>query len=301
MVKSLSDNDFRDGTAASAVPDVHVSTAVDILKSADIERVEALFYAWRDTSPNLEELVDACCNSVGFSDASKQIVMVGAAMAAEENKNPYHNNDHFREVFALTFMLANHGHVNGRISEKHFARRLTAALLHDYKHDGKTNTVDGQHVPFRLEQQSFDAAKDRLIEAGATRKDMTIIEALILGTDVSAPQGEVSPAASMKNYSESGNPDDLHPRLRVLHGLNLVDTSLLLHDTDVGLSAAISREFNERQGEDLRIEWGLDEPPDQKFFLNALCRGRMFSRSGRALLQNSMNDVLKSYGIEPAA
>ncbi len=305
MVEPLSSDEFPRAGAAIPLPaETPPSVAVEILKSANIELVERLFYHWRDNPPDLRQLVSGCCDTIKFSNKSSSLIMSATKMAAEENNNPYHHNHHFREVFALTFMLGHHASQDLTFTEERFAQLLTAALIHDYKHDGLTNTIDGVHTPFRLEKQSFDAAKERLVKAGATAEDLTVIEAFILGTDASAPKGNkdyVSPTDSMKNYMDNGgkNPEDLHQSLRVLHERNLVDTALLLHDADIGSSAALSPKFNALQSEELKVEWGLDEAPDQKFFFKQVCRERMFSRSGKALLQPSMNKVLESFGIEP--
>ncbi len=279
--------------------------AVDILQSAEISDLGDLFHYWRENSPDLEALVAACCEDIQFPEGKQKLIEVSAAMAAEENNNPYHNNHHFREVFALTYMMAYDGYTKDRITKEHFARRLSAALLHDYKHDGLTNTIDGGHQQFRLEQQAFDMARSKLVDEGfATQKDLRIIEAMILATDasVSDAKGAISPADSLKNYVEDGNEDAslLHPRLRVLHDENLVDTALLLHDADIGVSAAISPSINLIQGRALQEEWDLKELPDQHFFLDNLCRRRLYSRSAQELLQPSMNEVLDYYDIEPA-
>ncbi|MFK7839091.1 MAG: hypothetical protein AB8B83_02070 [Bdellovibrionales bacterium] len=283
-----------------------LGNAVSILQNAEIHHLESLFLYWRKNPPDLEGLVKACCDDVGFSEQKQRMINVSAVMAAEDNGNDYHNNHHFREVFALMYMMAFDGYRKGRITKEHFARRLSAALLHDYKHDGLTNNSHGEHQQFRLEQQAFDEAHLRLVfEGGATQKDLRIIEAMILSTDVSAPNkpDAVSPADSLKNYVEHGGRDVLllHPKLRVLHDENLVDTALLLHDADIAVSAAISPYMNVVQGKALQKEWNFPKLPDQGFFLSVLCRSQLYSRSARELLQPAMNDVLAHYGLDCVA
>lgn len=278
------------------------SSLIDVIANSDVPGLAKLFIQWRDktqTVPNINTCVDEVVKFFGFGAETEAVVRRAGQLASEPNTNPFHNNQHFLEVFALTAML---GHREQRRDEESLHRLglvLAAALIHDYKHDGTNNRGE----QYRLEKIAMDSAEPFLAEAGASKQDLSIIRAFVLTTDVSKdfsnPDAQ-SPADRVKIYSATQNPDDLPPELSILHEQGLSDVALMLEDSDLG-QGVISVALNVHGGKLVAEELGKPySPAGQAFFLDKICHRRAFSKAGTELIQPYLNQVLQHFGLSPA-
>jgi hypothetical protein len=235
---------------------------------------------------------------IHFSDTELSMLQMASQLAAEENKNPYHNNTHFLKVFTLSALLGADAFRDNRINTHHLCILLSSALVHDYKHDGKNNK--GQR--YRLEDISLNASESAMKKAGATEDDWNLFKAFIYTTDVykdfSDPSA-LSPGDTVKKYSISNNPDDLLPELRIMAETGTADIALMLEDADLS-GGLLDIELNTKSGlafaEEERKTY---EASGQKFFLEQICHKQVFSISGLRLIQPRMNEVLAYYGLQP--
>ena len=96
---------------------------------------------------------------------------IGAGVAAG-----YHNGQHFLEVMLCALYLARLACFDPRRT----ARVVTAALMHDFHHDGKGNA----QIPFRLERISVNRSASYLSAACMPEIQRRNIAALVLATEV---------------------------------------------------------------------------------------------------------------------
>lgn len=274
------------------------------------DHISLLFLDWRDRKPNIEITATRILESL--AGVTPSYVKAAIQLAAEPNENEYHNNLHTLEVFTLACVLGGRMLAAGTLRPENFWRLAAAALIHDYKHDGKGNM--GQ--PLRLEKLAVDSAAPALIAAGATEHDMQIIRAMVYVTDVSknfADPSATSVADTMKIYltrighypMRSSN--HLHPEIQILHHLGLADAAQVLQDSDIG-AGLLSRKLGDMNGRGLIQEGnrcrGEDKAVDdatieasQKFFLERICYGRPFSSSGVEILGSAARTTMLSYGL----
>lgn len=264
----------------------------DAIKNADFSKIEALFTAWQNNLPCIETIAQQICDEFDFSPRHKKMLAAAAAMAKEENKNPFHGNLHFLEVFIMAATIGNHALSQGRIDQDQFALLLTSALIHDYKHDGKTNTIDVEgiktHISFRLEKIAVDAGTPNLREAGATKEELNIIRAIVYATDVS---GTSTVSQKLIKYDQTGDETDLPDILTNIYKTPWVrESALMLRDADLG-QALLSATKCIEGGKNLAQELGFEYSPNvTSFFLNTICP-QMASTSGKILMDLYLNNV----------
>lgn len=150
------------------------------------ESIEEVFGHWRSQSPQdiqkfIPELVGELAAKFNFSSDMHNAVIAAGKMAGEPLEHAFHSNYHLLEVAVMSYAMGSYAMRSGQMSDHDVGLLMTAALIHDYKHDGTTNGNDQS----RLELQSFNEAKGRLQEAGLGDKDMALLKAYILSTDVS--------------------------------------------------------------------------------------------------------------------
>lgn len=244
--------------------------------------------------PHIQNLI----SPHAFSTENTNFIKAAASLAQKKNNNPFHNNLHFLEVTALLDRLATHL----KLSPDEHMCLIVAALIHDYQHDGGTNTVDGKHTPFRLEQMAFDAARETLEKSGMTKDQLQLIELLVRATDVSPDPNfnNISPAQSLKNYLDNNEkPDFIHPDLQgLLHYPNGIDLALTLHESDIG-SAFLSLEKCMKGSEDLCKERDdtYQGKESSRFFVENIAGQRCYSRAGQALLQPYLNKLRRAFDL----
>jgi len=251
---------------------------------------------WRKQRPLVTAVIEASARALKLDARQKAIIDEAALLAAEPNDNAFHKNRHFLEVFAVSALLGWRAHKEGRLSKDGLTLLLTAALIHDYKHDGTTNGT----TQYKLESIAYEAAAPRLAVAGATPDDLAKIKAFVLTTDVSrdfSKPDSISPADSVKKYLKSGNENDLAQPLRPLHGWGLADTAMMLHDADLS-GSLLSPDLNKQAGDYLAAEQGrTHDAKSDAFFIEHICHHRMFSKAGHDMLQPHMEKTMRALGV----
>lgn len=225
-------------------------------------------------------------------DSQKYVVplMMASCLAEEPNDLPYHSNKHFKKVvLQMARTIKAHNEIfegtSRALDERQRALMLIAAAIHDYKHDGKGNTIGGTHYPGRLERQSLALALPHLERAGLKDpRDIAEMEAMLLTTDVSPLNSPNSPLRQLKRayryhyLGDTSEPLALSPELAVLaEDAALCERALLLHEADVATSAGISYDVGLYEGELFQREIGISEarPQNTVDFLDNIC-GRRF-------------------------
>ncbi len=275
---------------------------VTSLLQADTKTMGAVYEEWYEAIPDIEEFVDACIEKIHFSEVSKNIIRSAAKLASEESPNLFHGNKHFLQVFSLAFCLGNRLFSEGRIDEVTFRNLISAALIHDYKHDGSNN----KGIQFRLEKIAVDSAESTLKGAGATDLDIQLIRAFVYTTDVSKDFSDpktTSPAESLKWFSKFGDRSEVFDELQILidlstETLNLVDVALTLQDSDVGV-AHLNYKVSNLSGEALAHERREEySPNNQIFFMDKICHRRSFSHAGNSVIQPCLDRVMNDFGMK---
>lgn len=115
--------------------------------------------------------------------ADEPLVRAGAAIARDVDRgigagvaDGYHNGRHFLEVLLASLYLAR----CAGLGASRAARVVTAALVHDFHHDGTRSASS----PFRLESQAAALAMPYFVDAGVASDLREQIRALVLATEV---------------------------------------------------------------------------------------------------------------------
>ncbi|KPK04029.1 MAG: hypothetical protein AMJ64_14515 [Betaproteobacteria bacterium SG8_39] len=179
---------------------------------------------------------------------------VGAGVAAG-----YHNSQHFLEVMLTALYLAR----LARLGAHRAARVVTAALMHDFHHDGSHGTAS----PFRLERLAAREAQRYLDAAGVDDEECQRLQALVLATDPSA--GVPFARACWAQHTSGGAPVPLHPELPLPLGRmrlepDLAQEAVLLAEADVLPSIGLTVEHAEQLHARLATEWNTTLGRDDK-------------------------------------
>lgn len=171
---------------------------------------------------------------------------IGAGVAAG-----YHNSQHFLEVMLTALYLARLAHLNPRRT----ARVVTAALMHDFHHDGSRGALS----PFRLELQAAQEALPYLRAAKVDDDECLRLQALVLATDPST--GVPFARACWAQHAGSGPVTLLASTLpaplgRLLEEPDLAQDAVLLAEADVLPSIGMTFEHAEQLQSRLAFEWG---------------------------------------------
>jgi hypothetical protein len=272
---------------------------VHAIKHADIPAIIKISTQWQSAAPDLAPTAENVLDGLNFIPLNYNLIKAAIGLAAQTNTNPYHGNKHFLDVFILSAALGYHAYKDQKIDAQGFSYLLTAALIHDYKHDGGNN----RGIQYRLEKIAIDAAEQTLRHAGATDDEIDILRALIYTTDVSkdfsSPKA-ISPAESVKLYSQTNDPNDLKPELRILHARGMTDIALMLEDSDIG-GGMICPSLTNHNGRLLAQEQGRQfSPSDSLFFLEKICHGQAYSLAGKTLLQPFVDKTMRHFGLIPS-
>lgn len=113
------------------------------LLSADGEGLAELFFGWRQDPPSIDALLKEAVAHFGIPTtalSTKDIFNVAAA-ADLPAPNPYHNNDHFREVTAVMIRLidTHNRFFEPKLDVFDISKCLIAAAGHDLGHRGTKN------------------------------------------------------------------------------------------------------------------------------------------------------------------
>ncbi len=269
------------------------------VQDGDMHAMRFILRSWSERTPDVQSTVRQVVVALNIPHLVRPVVEAAAKLASEKNTNPFHGNRHFLEVFLLTAALGQQAVKEGRLNPRQFGNLLTAALIHDYKHDGTNN----KGIQFRLEELAFQSARPALNAAGAGKADLDLIHAFVLSTDISrdfSRKDSVSPADSLKNYLTTRDPGPIPAPMRVLVDRRMVDAALMLQDADVGTSL-LAKDISVRRSRALASEMGTRYQPDMsRFFFEKICREQMFSISGFKLIQPYMNQTMRDMGLRGA-
>lgn len=232
-------------------------------------KLAAAFDTWRENAPSTVAFMLVAAEKFGLDAGSpnfKAALMTGLA-AEVKHDNAYHSTSHFREVTAVMTRLiginnelAVSGTAKGAVllDSDDISKCLAAAAAHDLMHDGKGNSIDGKHVPYRLENKAIAAAEPFLKLAGMSEKDTEDFRVIIRVTDISANndvrppfQRTPSPHKQLRNlYAEKyegGKDAGLSPELQGLrHDAKLLIAASMMSDADLGPSAATDYAFSRK-------------------------------------------------------
>lgn len=225
----------------------------------------ACFAQFGARTDRLEHAHSLAWRSIGLPETDV-LLLAGRAIARDVDRGigagvaaGYHNSQHFLEVMLTALYLARLARLNPRRT----ARVVTAALMHDFHHDGSRGTLS----PFRLELLAVQEALPYLRAAKFDDDECLRLQALVLATDPStgvpfaracwachAASGPVAPLAST-----------LPPPLgRLLVEPDLAQEAVLLAEADVLPSIGLTLEHAERLQSRLAIEWGTASSRDDK-------------------------------------
>jgi hypothetical protein len=179
---------------------------------------------------------------------------IGAGVAAG-----YHNGQHFLEVMLSALYLTRLARLNPRRT----ARVVTAALMHDFHHDGSR----GAWSPFRLELLAAQEALPYLRAAKVDDDECLRLQTLVLATDPSTgvPFARACWARHAASEPVTLPATTLPPPLeRLLVEPDLAQEAVLLAEADVLPSIGLTLEHAEQLQSRLAIEWGITLSRDDK-------------------------------------
>jgi hypothetical protein len=179
---------------------------------------------------------------------------IGAGVAAG-----YHNGQHFLEVMLSALYLARLVPLDPRRT----ARVVTAALMHDFHHDGSRSASP----PFRLELLAVQEAQPYLRAARVDDDECRRLQTLVLATEPRA--GAPFARACWARHTAGGLATPLASTLpppleRLPVEPHLAHEAVLLAEADVLPSIGLTFEHAEQLQSRLAIEWGTALGRDDK-------------------------------------
>lgn len=277
-------------------------TAITAFLDNDQSTMAAVMRNWHNPAtpdPDIVAFITRVTERLGFKGVDKDLLIEAAEMAAIPNDAAYHNNVHFLEVFCGTMMMTQDRNA------------LVAAAIHDIYHDSLGN----QGEQFKLERQSYERAEERLKEKGATKRELQLIKAYVLSTDVSPTGPNGRPAAqTVKTFMETGNIEDLHQELRVLAeiheelGISHAEIAMMIEQADIyiafadpelqllkdnsrGVEAEMKGKAEERKVS--KQEIGNPNPGGVKFFIENICdHGKVYGTIAQKKLGQAVDHAI---------
>ncbi len=275
-----------------------VNTWDDIVKNKEGNNSELLtsfFLACRSgASPSLWSMVKTVFNEIekNIPDTVSLAPLATACMAAEKHSdNAYHNEHHNREVTLLTsLMLINHlrdGNKAG-FTARDARNLLMAAAVHDLKHDGGSNVVDGVHQPLRLEKQSLRIASALWKGQDVNKEDFNFICSCVAPTDISSAADKESPRLNLvKAFNKVSGAKNM--KLHI--------AAAMLSDADLGPSGGLTPEMFAVNSMLLEEETKGAVPATKgsaQYFFNNVLTSFPLSPEGGNLLESGYNNIKDS-------
>jgi hypothetical protein len=239
----------------------------------------------------LEHAHELAWRSIGLPE-SDPLRLAGQAIARAVDRGigagvsaGYHNSQHFLEVMLSALFLAR----LARFDPRRTARVVTAALMHDFHHDGSRAAAS----PFRLELLAAQEALPYLRAAGLDDDEIQRLQALVLATD---PGHGVPFARACWAHHAAGGPapslaSALPPALaRLLAEPDLAQEAVLLAEADVLPSIGLTLEHATQLQSRLAFEWGTTLTSRDKLLfiehtLDKICVASFFVPNMHALRQ----------------
>ena len=246
------------------------------------EEMAACFEVVAGMPAKMTRCAQAAMFSIGLAD-DVPLVRAAATLAAEIDAgvgdgraNPYHNSQHFCEALLSVLYLSALASMPPLIR----ARMVSAALAHDFHHDGR-NSIG---APFRLERLAAQASLPYFDAAGVAADEQTRIATLILATETTAG---VPFARKCYDHFFKGadqpEPPPAEPHLAVLaQDASLAEQAVMLSESDLLASVGLTVFYGELTQANLSKEWGRPMTAvDKLFFLERIFGdfkvGRFFS------------------------
>jgi hypothetical protein len=228
------------------------------LGPAEVGReIVACFEALGARADRLECAFSLAVRSIG-ADRAAPLAQAGLAVARDMDRGigagvaaGYHNAQHFLEVMLCARYLA----AGAGLSAERALRVTSAALLHDFHHDGSR----GMQAPFRLEALAVERSEKYWQRARVGKAERGRVEALILATE---PRTGVPFARACWHWHRTRGPtppDDAGlptPLQRLLAEAELAHEAVLLAEADVLPSIGLTMEHAEQLQARLAHEWG---------------------------------------------
>lgn len=271
------------------------------------QRITDILKSW--PSPSVTSLALYALEKLKISSIAPVFkgVIAGAVLSDIENKLPYHGNDHYKKVLLLTIrqIVAHNEQApkHQKFSPHQMGLMMIAAIIHDLNHDGKGNGNGDDHVPFRLEQQSFDTAKPYLKAAGLSDSDLRDIEIMVLCTDVTPLGQPNAPSNLLKQmflYQEGRQaaPPSLPMKLSRLIGRpDLIRMAMVVESADIGVSAGLSFEQAMKESRSLAEETGIESLATVESLSSFVKNSGdiiLTTSAGQKVFGSSYNDIKKS-------
>ena len=230
---------------------------VDSLSPSQVAaELEACFAKLGERRDRLEHAHALVSRSIGLPE-THPLVAAGRAIARDIDRGVgagvaagYHNAQHFLEVMLTALYLAR----LARLDARRTARVVTAALMHDFHHDGSRGTL----APFRLERLALRHAQPYLDAAGVADDECQRLQALVLATDPSTgvPFARACWAQRLVSSPTIARVESLPQELeRLRREPDLAQEAVLLAEADVLPSIGLTVEHAEHLHARLAAEW----------------------------------------------
>lgn len=186
--------------------------------------------------------------------------------AAPIQDKPYHNSQHTCEVMLTSYFLS----LLGGLKKQETAEIVLAALVHDFRHDGKFNG----DILFRLERYAVDEAMPYLSAARMPMAQQKIISALILATEIVI--GGAIVQASYTYHIHGGSFPKIPsaaPELRqICENPTTSIQALILCEADILPSIGLTTDYAFQLQDKLAEEWGTRLGLEDKLkFIDNMC------------------------------
>ena len=185
-----------------------------------------------------------------------------------------------------------------RLNSDDILMLLTAAAVHDFAHDGQGNVWGGVHQPSRLEQRAVDEVKPFLMAAGCSEDDFQILAAMIISTDVSHGEGEISPADMMREIYNVHHKGGDMPQcdewlLPLSKDKKAALLALILGEADIAPSTGLSYEFSQMTTILVAEESDVLKPSAMTLygFMQRICHGQYLSPAARHLMAENFTSI----------
>jgi hypothetical protein len=194
---------------------------------------------------------------LGFSD-HEPIVRAGKAIARDVDRgvgagtaHGYHNGQHLLEVMLCALYLSRLASLDAR----RVLRVVTAALVHDFHHDGSKSAAE----PFRQESAAIAQARPYLHAAGVEESFFLELQALVLATEFEAG-ATFARQCWAQHLAERPVASPRPPLPRALQPLcadaSLAMEAVLLAEADLLPSIGLSYKHSANLQARLATEWG---------------------------------------------
>jgi hypothetical protein len=270
------------------------------------EQIASVYAEYDANPPAVVDVWCACAEAIGLHDGVR-LFKAGYELATALDmgkgtgiENGYHNTKHYIQVLlnVTHLILRNDARNDGLAFFTHEKGMLAfAALAHDFYYQlGGNKTESGDPVPYKLERQSFLAAKPYLEKYEVPLDWIDNIEIIIYGTDVSpASKAGAFVRAANRYWFEGATKPEITPVLipvaDILTNRSLARIAAILNDADILSSAGLTSEYSIAQSIKLGAELGTAVGPQNTIgFLTFVAENR-FTSMAASFFQDNMDKI----------